>query len=279
MFLRLLTVAALSGLLFGTAAGAAPATPPGTASGGPSEAAPFIVAIDPGHGGRDAGSRGTSLLEKDFTLRVSKLLAERLRRYPQIKVVLTRKEDTELLPAQRAAVANFNGASLFISIQADASWRPGTRGPSIFVAAPQRPPRVEGEPQEAVALRWQRGQNVHLAGSLRIAQGLKQRFDAIAPNLPTPLHALPLTTLEGARMPAVYVSLGTISTPEEEARLREMNADDPYLVALAAEVARFAGLPETPPEAAPSPPAGETPKEKPEGGEAPPSGPSPGGDN
>jgi len=243
-------------------------------AGAPTPVAPFILALDPGHGGRDAGSRGSGpLLEKDFTLRVARLLAERLRLWPEIKVVLTREGDTEVTAVQRTALANHNGASLFLSIQADASWRPGARGPSILIAAPQRPPRVEGEPLEAVALRWQRGQNVHLAESLRFAQSLQARFAAIQGGHKPPILSLSLQALEGARMPAVYLSLGVISTSEEAARLREMDAENPYLAAIAAEVARFTGLPEAPPgqDAAPplgggaAPPPGETPSAPPKG--------------
>jgi len=63
---------------------------------GPTAASPFILALDAGHGGRDTGSRGSGeLLEKDVTLRVVKLLAERLGRRPEIKVVFTREADTE----------------------------------------------------------------------------------------------------------------------------------------------------------------------------------------
>ncbi len=50
-------------------------------------------------------------------------------------------------------------------------------------------------------------------------------------------------------MPAAYISLGVISTPEEAARLREMDAENPYITAIEAEVVRYAGLPEKPPEA------------------------------
>ena len=53
-------------------------------------------------------------------------------------------------------------------------------------------------------------------------------------------------------MPAAYVSLGVISTPEDEARLSETGEEDPYLTALAREVLKFAGLTEDLP---PKPPA------------------------
>ncbi len=43
-------------------------------------------------------------------------------------------------------------------------------------------------------------------------------------------------------MPTAYVNLGVISTPEEAARLREMDGESPFLAALEAEILRFAGL-------------------------------------
>jgi len=238
--------AVLCAVLAWSGAGAqAPSSPGGPAPAPgqkPKAQEGFILVIDPGHGGRDEGSKGPGLLEKEVTLKAAKLLGEKLKRYEGIKVIFTREDDKELTPVQRAAVANFHAAAFFLSIQADASWRPGARGASILLSAPQRPPRVEGEPSEAVALRWQRGQNVHLAGSLRFAQELQARFAAIPGAGKPPILTLPLQNLEGARMPAAYVSLGVISTPEEAARLRELNEENPYILALEAEIARFAGL-------------------------------------
>ncbi len=211
---------------------------------GPTASAPFVVVIDPGHGGRDAGSRGALLQEKDFTLRAAKMLAALLSRRPEVKAILTREADTEMTAVQRASVANYNAAALFLTLHADASWRPGARGPAIMVAAPRRPPRVAGEPARAVAFRWQRSQNIHLASNRRFALNLQKRFAAIRAGEKPPLHILAVRDLEGARMPAAYVSLGVISTPEDEARLSEIAEEGPYLTALAGAVLRFAGLTE-----------------------------------
>ena len=70
-------------------------------------------------------------------------------------------------------------------------------------------------------------------------------------------------------MPAAYVSLGVISTPEDEARLREIKEEDPYVVALAKEVLRFAGLSEDLPPKPPAPPSGAAPAESLESRESP----------
>ncbi len=211
---------------------------------GPTASAPFVVVIDPGHGGRDAGSRGALLQEKDFTLRAAKMLAALLSRRPEVKAILTREADTEMTAVQRASVANYNAAALFLTLHADASWRPGARGPAIMVAAPRRPPRVAGEPARAVAFRWQRSQNIHLASNRRFALNLQKCFADIRAGEKPPLHILAVRDLEGARMPAAYVSLGVISTPEDEARLSEIAEEGPYLTALAGAVLRFAGLTE-----------------------------------
>ena len=220
--------------------------------GGPSASAPFVVVIDPGHGGRDAGSRGALLLEKDFTLRAAGMLAALLARRPEVKAILTREADTEMTAVQRVSVANYNAASLFLTLHADASWRPGARGPAIMVAAPRRPPRVAGEAARAVAFRWQRSQNIHLASNRRFALNLQRRFAAIRAGEKPPVRILAVRDLEGARMPAAYVSLGVISTPEDEARLSEITEEDTYLTALARAVLKFAGLTEDLP---PKPPA------------------------
>ena len=236
------------------------------------EAAPFVVVIDPGHGGRDAGSRGALLVEKDFTLRAAGMLAALLSRRPEVKAILTREADTEMTAVQRASVANYNAASLFLTLHADASWRPGARGPAIMVAAPRRPPRVAGEAAQAVAFRWQRSQNIHLASNRRLALSLQRRFAAIRAGEKPPLRILAVRDLEGARMPATYVSLGVISTPEDEARLSEIAEEDPYLTALARAVLKFAGLTEdlppkpstpeeaTPPESSRAPESSEQPE-------------------
>jgi len=245
---------------------AAPAITPRAPGARPGDrAAGFLLVIDPGHGGRDEGSKGPGVAEKEVTLKAAKLLGERLKRHEGITVLFTREDDTELTPVQRAAIANFNLASFFLSLQADASWRPGARGASILLSAPQRPPRVEGEPFEAVALRWQRGQNVHLAGSLRFAQELQTRFAAIPGAGKPPILTLPLQGLEGARMPAAYVSLGVISTPEEAARLRELDAENPYIVALEAEILRLAGLQPAAPGGQDAPPGPGQPSGRPDG--------------
>jgi N-acetylmuramoyl-L-alanine amidase len=87
------------------------------------------IVLDPGHGGKDTGAIGVSgLLEKDVVLAVAKKLAEKLRSEMGIEVVLTRENDTFIPLEERTAIANREGADLFISLHTNASPNPQARG-------------------------------------------------------------------------------------------------------------------------------------------------------
>ena len=91
------------------------------------------VVIDPGHGGKDPGARGvTGSDEKDITLAIAQLVAERLSEDPQIRVVLTRTDDTYVSLEQRTAIANAQGADLFLSIHGNASENPQLAGVETY---------------------------------------------------------------------------------------------------------------------------------------------------
>lgn len=80
------------------------------------------IVLDPGHGGRDPGAIGMSgLAEKDVVLSIAKKLANKLRKEMGVKVILTRNDDSFLHLEDRTAIANAEGADLFISLHTNAS--------------------------------------------------------------------------------------------------------------------------------------------------------------
>lgn len=82
----------------------------------------FTIVIDPGHGGKDPGARGvTGDEEKAVTLAIAEEVAARLRKDPNVEVVLTRTSDETVSLEQRTALANAQGADLFVSVHANAS--------------------------------------------------------------------------------------------------------------------------------------------------------------
>jgi len=81
-----------------------------------------VVAIDPGHGGIDNGTQagGNGILEKTLVLDFAIALRDRIEKAGKYRVVMTRTDDTFIPLADRVKIARAQGASLFVSIHADA---------------------------------------------------------------------------------------------------------------------------------------------------------------
>lgn len=98
----LLSVAALSGLIVAMTQKAMPKTP--------------VVCLDAGHGGDDVGAIGESnRYEKDDNLKLTLLVAEKLKA-DNIRVILTRDDDTFISLDNRCKIANRKKATLFVAL-------------------------------------------------------------------------------------------------------------------------------------------------------------------
>jgi N-acetylmuramoyl-L-alanine amidase len=80
-----------------------------------------LVAIDAGHGGKDGGAAGNDLKEKDITLKVSKMLAQKLRERLGLEVIMTREKDIFVTLDRRTKTARDKKADLFISLHVNAN--------------------------------------------------------------------------------------------------------------------------------------------------------------
>lgn len=79
-----------------------------------------VVAIDPGHGGRDPGAVGIGgIQEKEIVLDISYQVA-RLLEQQGVQVVMTRTDDSEIDLEPRVSLASRVNAALFVSIHANA---------------------------------------------------------------------------------------------------------------------------------------------------------------
>ena len=94
----------------------------------------FVLVIDPGHGGRHPGAIGKKgTRESDVNLKVSLLFGEMIKKkYPEIKIVYTRTNDTYLSLGARASIANKAKANLFISVHSNASPSRSAHGCQTF---------------------------------------------------------------------------------------------------------------------------------------------------
>lgn len=117
------------------------------ASGGQRELRDLVIAIDPGHGGRDPGAiGGHGTHESDVVLEIAKRLRDLLRQTPGFRPVMTRDTDVYLSLRERIRRAREAEADLFISLHADAFRDPRARGSSVYALS------VNGASSEAA--RW-----------------------------------------------------------------------------------------------------------------------------
>jgi N-acetylmuramoyl-L-alanine amidase len=240
--------------------GAARAQPPATAAEMQRIDRLIIVAIDPGHGGEDPGAIGPSgLREKDVVLAIALQLRDRLNAQPNMRVMMTRDEDFFVPLHDRVRKARRVQADLFVSIHADAFYKPEARGASVFA--------LSQNGATSAAARWMAnrenaadlvgGVNVavkdeqvlramlDMSTSAQIKDSLKLGSEVLGPlgkvgNLhKARVEQAGFAVLKAPDVPSILVETAFISNPEEEARLRDPLYQARLVDAIATGIGRY----------------------------------------
>ncbi|MEP7122220.1 MAG: N-acetylmuramoyl-L-alanine amidase [Byssovorax sp.] len=199
------------------------------------------IAIDPGHGGNDAGAVGpTGLREKDVTLDIAHRVAPLLAHELKIETLLTRDNDVYVPLDLRAARANAFHADLFVSIHCNASENGKATGVQTFVldearegsaarlAARENAQRslkdddVKGADLSLILANLNVGDMT--ARSRHVADLLQRAaLGSLLPRYPDTkdqgIKTAGFYVLVGAEMPAVLFETAFISNPDDEGRL------------------------------------------------------------
>ena len=186
--------------------------------------AKFLVILDPGHGGTDIGSRGSTLVtEKDIVLNFAKQI-EAIARENQVEVLLTRDADFERRPQDRIDIAQKNHGKLFLSLHCNVSFSERAAGIHLYVSNSLgrtqlgRPPvsidAISGNSTTIETL----SQEEFLAQSRQFAVILQKELEGASP-APISLTEIPLATLATVYMPAVLIEIGYLSNEADETRL------------------------------------------------------------
>ncbi len=198
------------------------------------ETRPFIVVLDPGHGGTEQGAcrPHSNICEKDLTLAVAKQAAKILSSTPGIQVLLTRSTDKHVPLYDRVAFAQKVHADLLVSIHANASPLRNQTGYEVYVYPDE--PRVgeSGPGSTSAASRstlsgWSK--ETILTDLRRLALGrcsrgfAKQLQRAMRRSLGKRGDRGVLTgemaVLAGAQVPSVLFEMGFLDHPTEGKRL------------------------------------------------------------
>jgi N-acetylmuramoyl-L-alanine amidase len=192
------------------------------------------IAIDPGHGGRNAG-RGAQggRAEKDIALDTAIRLKNALTKMGY-KTVLTRSNDADISMDARVGMANNQKADLFISIHASGGNFTTGGGPAIFVLDAED---FSGGPRKG-ALAWGEQNAPYLPDSMRLSRKLWDALKKIEAGQPV-VHNVRLAGFSGLAMPAVMVELGNLDNQAKAGLLSEDSFRGKVADSLARGIAEF----------------------------------------
>jgi N-acetylmuramoyl-L-alanine amidase len=202
---------------------------PGAVSGDPRP----LVAIDPGHGGIDTGTKGPNgELEKDIVLKFAERLRECIEKAGKYRVLMTRTDDTFVPLAERVHIARNAGASLFVSIHADwLSRREGdAQGASVYTLSDTASDseaaqlaekenradiiagvNLKAEPDDVAGILLDLAERETKGFSLQFAHKLLGELKGATRLHKTPLKSAGFRVLRAPDVPSVLVELGYVS--------------------------------------------------------------------
>ena len=90
------------------------------------------IVIDAGHGGNDPGAKANGVEEAELVLDIALRVEKLLKQQPGMEVILTRRTDVFIPLEERTAIANREGADLFLSIHANAARRATAKGVETY---------------------------------------------------------------------------------------------------------------------------------------------------
>ena len=202
-----------------------------------SRQADFVIAVDAGHGGIDAGATGgaTGTEEKVITLTFAKELVERLNREAGIKAFLTRDSDTFLALSERVTIARQNNANLFISLHADTLKQKGIRGATVYTLSDRASDRqaqelaerenksdqiagvaASTEPPEVADILLDFTRRETQAFSVTLAENIVSSFEGQIGLINNPHRYAGFMVLRAHDVPSVLLELGFLSNAEDE---------------------------------------------------------------
>ena len=210
-----------------------------------------LVVLDPGHGGKDPGAIGVSgTYEKHIAFAAANELQRQLRIGRRVRVRLTREKDIFIPLEDRVGWAQRQGASLFISMHADAVSDHDVRGASIYtlsdVASDSQTaalarrensadrfagPDFHDEPPEVARILSSLVRQETRSGSARLQRSMVNSLDQELPMLQNPARHASFVVLKAADLPSILVEMGFMSNVRDEAALRR--ADHRAVVASA----------------------------------------------
>lgn len=200
-----------------------------------------VIAIDPGHGGKDPGAVGRKgTREKDVTLAVAKRLKKIINQTQGFKAVLTREADRFVVLRKRVDKARKHQADLFVSLHADAFKSPRVEGASVYAlslnGASSEAARWIAEKENAsdliggislddkddliASVLLDLSQSATIQDSLELGTDVLKHLGKVGKLNKKSVQQAGFAVLKAPDMPSILIETAFISNPKEEKRLR-----------------------------------------------------------
>lgn len=209
----------------------------------------IVVAIDPGHGGKDPGAVGyQGTYEKDITLAIARKLKERIDKESNMRAVLTRDGDHYISLPQRRINARRANADLFISIHADANPKSHAHGSSVFTLSEHGATSttaswlankensvdsdlmggidITSKSKDIKELLLDLSLNATINDSVKLADYVLKQLGSINHLHKRNVEQAGFAVLKSPDIPSIMVETAFLSNPKEEEKLRSKNYQD-----------------------------------------------------
>lgn len=201
----------------------------------------FVIALDPGHGGRDPGAIGKKgTREKDIALSVAKKMKTMINRTPGYRAILTREGDRFVTLRNRVKKAREAEADIFISLHADSFHKSNVKGASVYALS------LRGASSEAA--RWiakkenasdliggislddkddliasvllDLSQTATIQDSLELGSDVLSHIGKVSKLNNRKVQQAGFAVLKAPDMPSILIETAFLSNPAEEKKLR-----------------------------------------------------------
>lgn len=228
----------------------------------------FVVVIDPGHGGKDAGALGQRTNEKTINLGVAKRLRDLINdNMRDATVVMTRDTDRFVTLQGRADLANRKHADIFISIHANSVDRKSPMFTKVNGAAVYTLGLKRSETNLSVAMRenavmklepdysttyqgfdpssaesyiaFEMMQHSNLDQSIELAEAVQNQLVRTAGRKNNGVRQAPFWVLVRTSMPAILVELDFICNPAMEKFMASENGQNRLAKAIYNGIAKY----------------------------------------
>lgn len=201
----------------------------------------IVVAIDPGHGGRDPGAVGRyGTREKDVCLAIARNLAKLVDQQQGMRAVLTRNDDRFVSLRERTRLAHQQAADLFLSIHADSFPDQRARGASVYAlsltgASSEAAKRLADKENAAdllggislkdkdhtvASVLLDLSQSATIESSLDVGKDLLNNLGRVDRVHKSQVLQAGFVVLKSPDIPSVLIETAFISNPRDEKKLR-----------------------------------------------------------